>query len=112
MQPPQSIRISGANVIDETEKHRLFSNFETTLLEHQIKIKEERIKQLRDDAKDVPNLKLPATDRKKLYRHYMKKIKFYEMEENTKWQSWPAKTPLDKDPKSCAKKKTRNCKKR
>ena len=62
-------------------------------------MKEERIKQLRNDAKDVSFLKLPATDRKKLYRHYMKKIKFYEMQENTKWQSLPTNPPLDKDPK-------------
>ena len=110
--PPQSIRISGANVIEKTEKLRLFSNFETTLLEHQIKVKEERIKKLRDDAKGTPFLKLPIVDRKKLYRHYKKKLKFYGMQDNTKWQSWPAKTPLKKDQQHSLGKKNKNYKKR
>ena len=99
-------------MIDNTEKLRLFSNFETTLLEHQIKVKEERIKKLRDDAKGTPFLKLPIVDRKKLYRHYKKKLKFYGMQDNTKWQSWPAKTPLKKDQQHSLGKKNKNYKKR
>ena len=112
--PPQSIRISGANVIDELEKVKLFYAFETTLLEHQIKVKEKRIKKLKDDAKDIPFLKLPTIDRKKLYRHYKKKIKFYTVQDNTKWQTWPVKTTSSQkdDQKKKQRSKNKSYKKR
>ena len=85
--PPQSIRISGANVVEEQEKLKLFSKFETELLEHQIKKKENEIKELKRKAIDVPFMKLSSTDRKKLRRHYDKKLKFYNLQDNTKWQN-------------------------
>jgi hypothetical protein len=62
--PPQSIRISGANVIEEQERLKLFSNFETELLNHQIKRKEDRIKELKNRAKNVPFMNLPTQDKK------------------------------------------------
>ena len=43
---PQLIRISGANVVDEPKRLELFSEFESTLLEHQIACKEKLIKEL------------------------------------------------------------------
>ena len=89
--PPQSIRITGANVIEETERLIIFSKFETELLEYQIKQKENRIKELKAAAKEVPFLRLPEIDRTKLYKHYKKKLKFYYLQDNTKWISWPTK---------------------
>ena len=89
--PPQSIRISGANVVEEEDKLNYFSKFETTLLEHQITCKESLIKELKNQGKNVPYLKLPCIDRRKLYKHYKKKLKFYSVQDNTKWQNWPSK---------------------
>ncbi len=62
--PPQYIRISGAKVFGEVEKLKLFSNFETILLDNQIKVKEKRVKDLKEEAKGVPFLRLPGADRK------------------------------------------------
>lgn len=70
----------------------LFSTFETTLLDHQIKKKELKIKELKNEAKKVPYLKLPFKDKRKLVRHYKKKLKFYALQDSTKWQQWPVKT--------------------
>ena len=109
--PPQSIRISGANVIEESEKLKMFSEFETTLLQYQIKKKIERIKKLTDESVDVPYLKLPVADRKKLCRHFKKKLKFYALQDNTKWKDWPKK-PDNVQPKTnTSDKKVRNFKK-
>ena len=70
--------------MDEEEKLKMFSNFETTLLEHQIRQKENRIKELKEEGKEIPYLSLTSVDRKKLARHYSKKIKFYANQDTTK----------------------------
>ena len=110
--PPQSIRISGANAVKESEKLILFSEFETRLLEHQISCKDKLLKELSTQAKDEPYTKLPRVDRRKLHKHYKKKIKFYSLQDDTKWQQWPKKvaTPTNKKDKEA--KKTRNFKKK
>ena len=97
--PPQSIRISGANVIEEQEKLVFFSKFESELLEHQIKQKEDKIKELKGEAANNQFVKLPRKDKKKYYRHFRKKLKFYEQQDDTKWQNWPPKInkPENKD---------------
>ena len=110
--PPQSIRISGANVIDEKERLILFSKFETELLEHQIKQKEKKIKELKVKGKTVPFMKLPAVDKKKLYRHYKKKLKFYTLQETTKWIDWPEKEKVLVNRKTNLEKKVKNFKKK
>ena len=92
--PPQSIRISGANVMEESEKLRYFSNFESILLDQQIKKKEIRIKELKDEAKTVPYLKLPFKDKMKLANRFKKKLKFYALQDTTKWQHWPVKSMI------------------
>ncbi len=107
--PPQSIRITGANVMEEAEKLELFSKFETTLLEHQIKKKEKQLAELKNKSENVPYLKLSSVDRKKLVRHYMKKLKFYAIQDDTKWKNWPKKLLTSN---KVIDKKTRNFKKR
>ena len=119
--PPQSIRISGANVVLEEEKLKYFSQFETTLLNHQILTKEKKIKDMRLLSENIPYSKLPATDRKKLYKHYRKKLKFYAIQNNTKWANWPAKEVLlspshsnkkrNKTQRNFKKRQKRRCKK-
>ena len=52
--PPQSIRIKGANVVQEEDELRYFSNFETILLNHQIDKKESQIKELKESSQGVP----------------------------------------------------------
>ena len=88
----------------------LFSNFETTVLEHQIDEKVKKIAELKKKGENVEYLKLSGVDRKKLVRHYTKKLKFYALQDTTKWQSWPVKPPLELKTKTD--KKTRNFKKR
>ena len=110
--PPQSIRVSGANVIEESERLKLFSEFETKLLEHQIQNKTDRIKELREEAVDTPHLKLSSKDRKKLSRHYKKKLKLYALQDTTKWKDWPEKPAVATTKKSTQDKKLRNFKKR
>ena len=109
---PQSIRISGANAVEEQEKINHFYKFETTLLEHQIKYKDKIILELQNQGKGLPYLKLPCIDRKKLYRHYKKKIKFYALQDHTKWLNWPPKNVIAETRKKTVDKKVRNFKKR
>ena len=66
--PPQSIRVSGANVVTEVDRLRYFSKFETELLEHQITCKNSKIKELVEASKGMEFSKLTAADRKKLHR--------------------------------------------
>jgi hypothetical protein len=111
--PPQSIRISGANVVQEEEKLKLFSQFESILLEHQITAKDVKIKELKELSNDVPFSKLPAVDRKKLYKHFQKKLKFYKTQNTTRWALWPEKVIATKQsPSQIRKKKDRNFRKR
>ena len=65
-------------MIEEQEKLVFFSKFKSELLEHQIKQKEDKIKELKGEAANTPFMKLPQIDKKLLYRHYRKKLKFYE----------------------------------
>ena len=110
--PPQSIRISGANVVLEADKLKYFSEFETTLLNHQITAKKGKIVLLKEQSIGVPPTKLPAVDRKKLHKHFQKKLKFYGLQDNTKWTSWPVKEVPVMDKEQKRSKKDRNFKKR
>ena len=56
-------------------------------------------------------MKLPATDKKRLHRHYKKKLKFYAIQDNTKWQNWPVKE-VNKKRTNVKERKSRNFKKR
>ena len=72
------------------------------------------MKDVKEEAKSVPFLRLPAADRKKLSRHYKKKVAFYAQQDDTKWASWPEKEVrcLNDNRKTVIKKKNRNYKKR
>ena len=111
--PPQSIRIKGANVVQELDKLKYFSQFETILLNHQIAAKDIKIKELIELSKDEPLSRLPAVDRKKLYKHFRKKLNFYKLQDTTRWATWPEKEVIQSQTqKQKMKKKDRNFKKR
>ena len=94
-------------------KLKYFSQFETILLNHQIAAKDMKIKELIELSKDEPLSRLPAVDRKKLYKHFRKKLKFYELQDTTRWATWPEKEVIQSQTqKQKMKKKDRNFKKR
>ena len=67
---------------------------------------------MKNEAKEVPYLKLPFKDKRKLVRHYKKKLKFYALQDSTKWQQWPVKTLTKINSNKEQKKKDKNHKKK
>ena len=65
---------------------------------------------MKAQAKDEPFDKLTSADKRKLHKHFDKKLKFYAQQDETKWQRWPAK--MIPTPKKMKDKKTRNFKKK
>ena len=111
--PPQSIRISGANVVNEVDKLKLFSKFEAELLDHQISCKIARINELVEQSKNEVVTKLSNADRKRLRKHFTKKLKFYKVLDETRWKDWPVKEfPAVETAAKKQNKKDRNYKKR
>lgn len=63
-------------MIEETNKLKLFSKFESELLEYQIKSKERLISELWNESANVL-----------FFAIIIKKLKFYAVQGETKWQN-------------------------
>jgi hypothetical protein len=99
-----SLRIRGASAIKEDTKLKLFSRWESELLDLAIKEKMALIKRLKKSSASQQNVSLNERDRKSITGHFEKKLAFYLTQNNTKWKDWPNKKG--------AKKKVANYKRR
>ena len=107
--PPQSLRISGASALSDSEKLLLFSKLETQLLDIAISKKINEVKSLVEISKEEGNgIPLSDKDANSLKAHFDKKLDFYRSQNETKWKHWPSK-PSVKIQKS---KKKKNFQKR
>ena len=90
--PPQSLRISGANALENSLKLSLFSDLESKLLSIAIIEKKKGIKNLQEQLENTAGLVgLNRKDRKAWYTHFDRKIEFYKKQDTDKWTQWPQK---------------------
>lgn len=94
--PPQSLRISGAPALDDTDKLFNFSVLESRNLEVAIGNLVTQIRQIVQQLKSNPAQEtekyLPQQDAQKLKHHFERKLEFFESQNDTKWNNWPQKT--------------------
>ena len=91
--PPQSLRLKGANALDFHMKIKLISDFETGILKAAIAKKKEEIQSVENKIKNV-NIQLkPLTKRQgtRYFKHYKKKLAYFNGQNSTKWKDWPDK---------------------
>ncbi len=113
--PPQSLRVSGANALDDGVKLTLLSKLESEILEKAILQKtifiERLSNRLRENPADYLNVEqnLPRRDKASISKHFQKKLNFYTTQKNTKWKAWPVKqaNPTKKSRSTNYKKKHR-----
>ena len=101
--PSPSLRIRGASAIKDDSKLKLFSCWESELLDIAIKDKMTLIKKLKK-SRIEQNETLSERDKKGITDHFEKKLAFYMSQNKTKWKDWPNK--------KCEKKKVKNFKRR
>ena len=101
--PPPSLRIKGASAIKNDTKVKLFSLWESELLEVAMKEKKSLIKNLQKKSRGQQNIPLSDADNKHTIEHFQKKLSFYISQNKQKWKEWPNKS---------TKKKTVNFKRR
>ena len=96
--PPQSLRISGANALDESDKLILISKLESELLEKAITKKILEIENMRNKLRESPGeflhiaKSIPIGKRKLIVNNFQKKLNFFTGQNETKWKLWPNKT--------------------
>ncbi len=111
--PPQSLRVSGANGLDNAVKLALLSKMESEILEKAIQQKiiliESLSNRLRENPADYLNVQhhLPKKDKNGITKHFKKKLNFYTTQQETKWKAWPVKQA-----KSTKRSRTTNYKKK
>ena len=95
--PPQSLRVSGANGLDDSVKPTLISKLESEILENAIAQKNLEISKLSNTIKENPGnflhvkKNLPKHKRRALEKHFQKKLDFFTGQNDSKWKSWPQK---------------------
>ena len=95
--PPQSLRASGLNRLPSSKRLEILSEAETKALNVAIKIKKNEIKHLETKMTQNVNEYQPLTKVQKSmwYKHYQRKISFYQSQQNSKWKDWPSKKNIN-----------------
>ena len=94
--PPPSLRVRGASAIKNDSKLKLFSRWESELLDIAIKEKLALIKKLKKLFRPEENVPLIERDKKSMTDHFKKKLTFYLSQNKTKWKDWPNKKSMKK----------------
>ena len=110
--PPPSIRIKGASAIKTETRMKLFSTWETELLDIAIKEKIGLTKNLRKQTRGQINVPLSDVDVKNMDEHFKEKLAFYMVQNKTKWKSWPNKTTKAKTTETNYKRRKKRRKKK
>ncbi len=95
--------MKGTSTIKNETKLKLFSLWESELLEVAIKEKISLTKNIQKKLRGQQNIPLSDVDNKHTIEHFEKKISFYMNQNKDKWKEWPNKS---------TKKKTVNFKRR
>ena len=110
--PPTSLRICGASAIKNETRLRLFSYWETQLLEEAIKEKQKLLKKLEKSSMQEDKISLSDIDKYNTENHFHQKLSFFLEHNKSKWKNWPKKNRKeDKKQKNFNKKQKRRSKK-
>ena len=91
--PPCTLRATGFKALNEVERIQILSDMESAALQKAIAAKKKEIKLLKRIAQRSEKVLCPLSNKqkKRIKKHFNKKILFYQSKELTDWRLWPKK---------------------